>query len=181
MRFSIAAASASVVRMCSWSWSVSRHGPPAGPTMGTIALPVMSPPMIRTSALWNAPALRNLRQHTSDPWMSVAKKMRTRRLRQSLVVAHFLGLDVPLLALANPRPEPPSSRLRRVVDRRPQGFQLGARVEQDRPLAADVHVLRGEVRVEVLLQDVEVAGHRPPPAPVVRGEGQDSRQADRGQ
>ena len=55
------------------SWAVSLFAP----VIGTMALPVMSPPMTSTSALWNAPAFRNLRQHTSDPWMSVAKKMRT--------------------------------------------------------------------------------------------------------
>ena len=71
MRFSIATTSASVVRVSFWSWSVSSQVLPLA-TIGTMALPVMSPPMIRTSALWKVPALRNLRQQMSEPWTSVA-------------------------------------------------------------------------------------------------------------
>src|SRR6185437_13951624 len=124
-----------------------------------MALPVMSPPMIRTSALWNAPAFRNLRQHTSDPWMSVAKKIligcAAWRCAAS-VVAHFLGLDVPLLPFADRRAQLPAGRLLSRVDGRAQGGDLRARIEPHRALTADVHVLRDEVGVEVLLQLVEV-------------------------
>ena len=43
-------------------------------TIGTIALPVMSPPRMRTSPR-SVPELMNLRQQTSEPWTSVAKKI----------------------------------------------------------------------------------------------------------
>src|ERR1700752_2059698 len=130
----MAATASSPSRACSCSCRVTRHDEPE-PVIGTIALPVMSPPMIRTSALWNAPAFRNFRQHTSEPWMSVAKKILTRRPPpdRSLVVADFLRFLVPLLPLADGRPQLPARRLRRVVDGLPQALDLGARVEQHRP------------------------------------------------
>jgi len=76
MRLSIACSSSSLARVWRCSCSVTSQ-PPFDSVIGTMALPVMSPPMIRTSALWNAPAFRNFRQHTSEPWMSVAKKILT--------------------------------------------------------------------------------------------------------
>src|SRR5690242_20119758 len=177
MRFSIAATSSSPLSIVSWSRRVTRQVPLA-PTIGTMALPVMSPPMTRTSALWNAPAFRNFRQQTSEPWMSVAKKIRTGPPRGGLVVPDFLGLDVPLLALADRRAKLPARGLGRALDRGAQRSNLGARIEQHGPMRADVHILGHEVGIEVLLQLVEIARDRSPPAPVVRGERQDPRQAD---
>src|SRR6478752_4036711 len=98
----------------------------------------MSPPMISTSALWNAPAFRNLRQHTSEPWMSVAKKMRTACSR-CLVVADFFGLDVPLLALADRRAKLPARGLGRLVDRVAEALELLSNVEANRP-GTDVEI-----------------------------------------
>ena len=43
----------------------------------------------------------------------------------------------------------------------------------------EVEVLGRELDREVLVERVEVAGHGPPPAPVVRGERQDARDVDR--
>ena len=71
IRFSMAWISSSVSMAKWWSWSMVSQRPPLS-TMGTMALPVMSPPRIRTSALWKGPAFRNFRQHTSDPCTSVA-------------------------------------------------------------------------------------------------------------
>ena len=69
----------------------------------------------------------------------------------------------------------------RLVDRVAEGRDLGSRVEQDRPAVVEVEVLRRELDGEVLVERVEVAGDRPPPAPVVRGERQDARHVDRAQ
>ena len=88
---------------------------------------------------------------------------------------HLLGILVPGLTLADPRPELPAGRLGRVVDRGAQGRDLGARIEQDGPAVVEVEVLRGQLDGQVLVERVEVAGHRPPPAPVVRRERQDAR------
>jgi len=47
--------------------------PPARRTTGITILPVMSPPMSRTSAPSKGPAFKNLRKQRSEPWMSVAQ------------------------------------------------------------------------------------------------------------
>ena len=91
------------------------------PVIGTIALPVMSPPMIRTSALWNAPAFRNFRQHTSEPWMSVAKKIAS---SAPPVVPTSSGSAYHCCALADPRAQLPARRLRGLVDGLPQRCDL---------------------------------------------------------
>src|SRR6185503_7890807 len=93
-----------------------------------------------------------------------SRKRLSRRPPSSPLVGQFLGFQIPLLALADGRAQLPARRLWCVVDRLAQGGHLGARVVADRALAADVDVRLGELRVEILLEDVEVAGRGPPPA-----------------
>src|SRR5215207_4976828 len=106
----------------------------------------MSPPITSTSALWNVPAFRNLRQHTSEPWTSVAKKILIAgtpacgAVRDGpSVVPDLLGQDVPLLAFPDARPELPARRLGRRLDRAPQPRHLVANGVPNRA-RADVQV-----------------------------------------
>src|SRR5262245_22142524 len=89
--------------------------------------------------------------------MSVAKYSRTTRNLD------LFGQLVPALALADPVAEPVAPRLRGLVD---PALKL---VEPPRHKAA-VDVVRREVRGD----RIEVAGDRPPQAPVVRRECRDS-------
>src|SRR4026208_2378513 len=140
----MATSSSSVARTWRCSWRVTSQ-PSLVWAMGTMALPVMSPPMISTSALWNLPAFRNFRQHTSEPWISVAKKILTRpSLRASVCdgrqeggndtagsppVVGPLGARVPRHRVADAGSHRPAGRLRGVVDGGAQGADLLAHVE----------------------------------------------------
>ena len=94
----------------------------------------------------------------------VSPRVRQAQAGALATVADLLRFLVPLDPVADPGSDLPAGRLRRRVDRRPEAGQLGRHLMTRR--SPEVELAGLQLGVVKDLESVEVAGDRPPPAPV---------------
>src|SRR3989442_6479046 len=162
-----------------WTWASLKPGvirPPSASMTRAVA-----PASSRISA---SAAVARMRSPSMTSAVTVGEAPKTRPFRMStrsigeaavaLVVGVLLGHPIPALSVTDPRPQLPADALRCRIGHCRNLVYLGDRVVSS--------VCRDEARAisaDLLFDSQQVAGHRPPPSPVVGDEPADPVERDR--